>query len=893
MPTLYLIDGHAYIHRAFHALPPLTTSRGEPVGAVYGFVRMILKIMRDQKPDYMAVCFDTPAPTFRHQAFADYKATRKEMDDNLKPQIPLAMESIKAMGMANFAMDGYEADDLIAHMTREGRKKGCEVVIVSGDKDALQLVGPGVGVLNEGKNILFDAEKVKEKWGVLPHQIPDIFALMGDHSDNVPGVPGIGEKTAVKLISEYGSLEKLLASASQVKGKVGTLLQTQQEAAHKSYDLVHLNRDVPMQFDWDALRTVPPAAETFGPFLQRMEFYGLLKEVPGGTASVARTTPSLPTEYQVLSDEKALSTWLAQAKKTGRLAVDVETDGRDVLRCKLVGISLSDEPGHAAYIPVAHQWTDQQLPLGVIQKHLASVLREGTQIYGHNLKFDGHVLAQHGLPLGPIYFDSMIASYVLNPSRNGHGLKDLTLEFLQEQMTRIEELIGKGAKQLTIDQVPIDKVAPYACADADMSLRLADHFAKELKSKELDTLFHTMEMPLLAILMEMERVGIQVDVAYLERLGQEFQKEMQALEKIIFELAGESFNINSPKQLAVILFEKLKLPVVRKTKTGYSTDEEVLQTLSSKHALPQKLIQYRELQKLDSTYIAGLREGLHGSNHRIHGSFNQTVAATGRLSSSDPNLQNIPIRSELGRKIRRAFVPKEGTVLLAGDYSQIDLRVLAHVSKDPILCEAFRNGGDIHTITASEVLHVAPKDITPDQRRMAKSINFGIVYGISAFGLSQQLQISIDDAKSYIDAYFKRYAGVKVWIDQTLEEARKTGYVRTVSGRIRYLPEINSPNPQMRGFAERTAMNTPIQGTSADIIKLAMIRLCEPAVRKQWLGDMLVQVHDDLLFEIPKAALAASQRVIQTTMESSLTLDVPLVVDMKSGDNWADMKGAH
>jgi DNA polymerase I len=889
VPNLYLIDAHAYLHRAYHALPPMNNSQGQPVNAVLGFLRMTLKINRQYKPDAVAVCFDSAAPTFRHEAFAEYKGTRKEIDEALISQFPLAREAIAALGLASFEKDGFEADDIIAYLTRQARAKGWDVVIVSGDKDALQLVGDGVTVLNEPKNILYDAPKVVERYGVSPKQLIEVFSLMGDAVDNIPGVAGIGEKTAVKLIQEHGDLESLLKAAPTIKGKVGTLLQEQAESARKSHSLVILDKDVPLEIDWEALKLKTPRPELLTPFLQKMEFFSLLRELLPTTAGDVDTSQR---DYKTLVSEKSLREWIEEARRAERLAIDVETDSLNPLSAHLVGISMSFKPGSARYIPIAHRSlnTEQQLSLETVQKYLAPLLQGSTpRVYGHNLKFDSLILARHGLPVQALYCDTMVASYVLNPSRNSHGLKDLVHEMVGERMTPIEALIGKGAKQITMDEVPVETAAPYACADADMSLRLAEKFEAEIKTKELEKLFYEMEMPLVSILGQMETHGIRVDRFYLQTLGEAFKTRGEALEKMVYEQAGETFNINSPKQLAVILFEKMKLPILRRTKTGISTDEEVLQKLSVHHPLPKTLMEYRELQKLRSTYIDGLQTALGSQEERIHTSFNQTVAATGRLSSSGPNLQNIPIRTELGRQIRKAFVAEPEHTLLSADYSQIDLRMLAHISADPILMEAFRRGEDVHTTTASEIFEVAREEVSADLRRMAKSINFGIVYGISAFGLSQQLQIPVEEARQHIKRYFERYPGVASWIEKTLQEARINGYVRTLLGRIRYLPEILSKNSQIRGFAERMAMNTPIQGTSADVIKLAMIRVAEAISSGKLPGRMLVQVHDELLFEVPDTELQNAAALIKPMMEQVVPLSIPVVVDFKYGKNWSEM----
>jgi DNA polymerase-1 len=850
---------------------------------------MVMKIEKQYKPDYMAVCFDTAAPTFRHLAYTAYKATRKETDTALVSQFPLAVEAVQALNLAGFEKDGFEADDLIAHFTRQGRAKGWEVVIVTGDKDALQLIGDGVRVLNESKDMLYGPEEVIARYGVSPEQIPDMFALIGDTSDNVPGVSGIGPKTAAKLIQDYGTLDAILNAAPSISGKTGVLLQEHKQDALKSRSLVTLDHDVPVEIDWEKCRITSPNIGVLQTFLQKVEFQALLKDfAPASQTSVDTSA----RDYKTITVEKDLKVWVDKASQADKLALDTETTGLDPLQARLVGISLSYQKGTACYIPVGHQMLGgpTQLPLELVRKHLTPLLK-GIRplLYGHNLKFDSEILSNHGFSLGKLHCDTMVASYVLNPSRNSHGLKDLVLELLGENMTPIDQLIGKGAKRISMDAVAIEEASPYACADADMTFRLAERLEPQILEKGLGPLFYDMEMPLVKILGQMEKTGIRVDNAYLESLGKEFRAQASVIEKEIYSIAEETFNINSPKQLAVILFEKLKLPVIRKTKTGFSTDEEVLEKLSVQHPLPKKLIDYRELQKLISTYIDGLLAAVEGSEHRVHTSFNQTVAATGRLSSTNPNLQNIPIRTEMGRKIRKAFIPKEGWVLLSADYSQIDLRMLAHISEDESLCKAFRMGEDVHTMTASEIFGVPLKEVTPDLRRIAKSINFGIVYGMSAFGLSQQLNIPVDVAKAHIDRYFERYPGVKNWMGKIIEDARRDGSVRTLLGRVRYLPEILASNGAMRGFAERTAMNTPIQGTSADVIKLAMIKLVHAQAAGEWRGNMLVQVHDELLFEIPPDHLTASQSKIKEVMETAIPLRIPVVVDLKSGRNWSEM----
>lgn len=893
MPTLYIIDANAYVHRAYHALPPLTTSKGEMVNAVYGFIRMMLKIIRTEKPEYLAVCFDYPAKTFRHKAYAEYKATRKKLDDELKNQMPIVREVARVLNLPMLEKEGFEADDIIATLARSAKKDGAEVVVVSADKDALQLVEDGITVFNEPKNLIMDREAVREKYGLYPDKLVDMFALMGDASDNVPGVKGIGEKTAVKLIQKYGSVETLIKEAPSLDGKLKETITAHAADAERSKMLVTLDDHVDLERTWSSCKPGPADEKTVIDFLCRYEFTSLVDEiVPKGAPSVS-AVEKRGFETRVVADKQALDALVAKIAGSKRLSVDLETTGVDPLKADMVGLSFAVDADGAWYIPVGHAYlgVPSQLDLKTVLSSLKPVLEnEKIPKYGHNIKYDLLVLKRYGIVLGGIHFDTMVASYCLNPSRNTHNLKGVALDYLGMRMTEISELIGKGAKQITMDMVEIEKAAPYAAADAVAVLRLADKLEPELKEKKIDRLFHDIEMPLVAILADMERLGAKIDVPYLEGLAKEFGRMIENVQSDIFRLAGEEFNPNSPKQLSVILFEKLKLPAIRRTKTGYCTDEEVLRTLAGQHDLPAKLMEYRELRKLKSTYIDGLLEAADKGTQRVHSSFNQTVTATGRLSSSEPNLQNIPIRSEYGRKIRKAFIPEGGHIFVSADYSQIDLRVLAHISGDTALVKAFREGEDIHRATASEVFGVPAAEVGADLRRIAKSINFGIVYGMSSFSLSQQLNIAPAKAKEYIDNYFKRYSGVKEWMEKIVKDARRSGFVATLLGRIRYLPEINSTNAQIRGFAERTALNTPIQGTSADIIKKAMIDLCAALGKAGLRSRMLVQVHDELLFEVPASEADRVTPLIKQKMEEAVKLDVPVIVDLKTGADWNDME---
>ncbi|MBN1621675.1 MAG: DNA polymerase I [Endomicrobiales bacterium] len=892
MKKLYLIDGNSYIHRAYHALPPLTTSKGEMVNAVYGFIRMMLKILNSEKPDYVAVCFDYPAKTFRHKEYPEYKATRKKIDEELKNQMPLARDAARALNLEVFEKEGYEADDIIATLAKDAEKDKVNVVIVTGDKDAYQLVDNNISILNEQKSIIYTPQKVEEKYGLKPEKMIDMFSLMGDSSDNVPGVRGIGEKTAVKLLQKFGSLENIFKNINSIEGRTKELLSGAKNDAEKSKSLVTLNSKVPLGKKWSDCEVKSIDENKAIEFFKRFEFTSLIRDISSDKTSINQAqAQGVPVKFEVNLIESAedLKKLIKSLKKTDKLSVDLETNNLNPLNSKIVGISLSYDSKGGFYIPVGHNYLNvpKQLAIKEVIKELKPIFEDkDIKKYGHNIKFDLLVLKNNDVTLQGIHFDTMIASYCLNPARSSHGLKNVTFEYLGYRMTEIKELIGTGAKQITMDKVEINRVAPYACADAVMVIRLAEGMEKELKEKNLEELFFDVEMPLVNILSEMESAGIKIDEKYLKHLSQEFLSSLSKLQRKIFTLAEEEFNINSPKQLAFILFEKLKLPVIKKTKTGSSTDEEVLRTLSSQHDLPKYLLEYRELQKLKSTYIDALLDLLDFKENRIHTSFNQTVTATGRLSSSNPNLQNIPIRTEYGKKIRRGFIAEKGFLFLSADYSQIDLRALAHISEDKALINAFNKGEDIHTATAKEVFGKVDADL----RRVAKTINFGIVYGQSPYGLAQQLGISNSQAKEYIDHYFSKYSGVKVWKEKIIKQAQKDGYVSTLLGRIRYLPEINAKNAQVRGFAERMALNTPIQGTSADIIKVAMINVDKEIRKNHDETRLLLQVHDELLFEVPEKEIRNIARIVKSLMENSVQLKVPVVVDVKAGKNWMDME---
>lgn len=883
---LFLIDGNAYIHRAFHALPPLTTSRGEMVNAVYGFIRMMLKILKKESPDYVAVCFDYPAPTFRHKEYKEYKATRKRAPDELRSQIPLAHEIVKALNLALFEKEGYEADDLLATLSERAKKGGIETIIVTGDKDALQLVDKSISVLNEPKGILYDEKEVKKKLSIAPQQIIDFMALMGDQSDNVPGVRGIGPKTATQLIQRFGSIENLYQHLDEIKGKLKERLLDSREEAFLSKRLVILEKNVPLKFEISHCRIKPPKREELLGLLHRLEFRSLIAEL-------VITKEEKKVKYFTILSKGDFEKLLKELRETPLVSIDLETTGKDPMVASLVGIALSLKPLSAYYLPLTHSYlgAPKQLDKEYVLKELKPILEnERIKKYGQNIKYEILLLKREGIDLKGIHFDTMVASYLLNPGKLNHNLSDIAIEYLSHKMTPISALIGKGKKEITMDEVEIERVTPYACADAEIVLRLAEIMEPRLKEKGLEKLFHKVEMPLVKVLAEMEASGVLIDKEYLGSLSKEFARELAELERKIYSLAGEKFNINSPKQLSYILFEKLKLPVIEKIKTGYSTKEGVLRELVPSHELPGLLIKYRELAKLKSTYIDALPLLINPQTGRVHTSFNQTVTATGRLSSSEPNLQNIPIRTELGRKIRKAFIPQKGYLLLSADYSQIDLRVLAHISKDESLRNAFFKGEDVHSRTACEIFGVTKEEVTPELRRIAKTVNFGLSYGMSPFGLSKDLGISLEEAENYITKYFERYKGVKEYIEKIIEEAREKGYVTTLLKRRRYILEINSPDPRLRNFAQRVAINTPIQGTSADIIKVAMLRISERIKREGLKSRMIIQIHDELLFEVPKDEVEKVSKLAKEIMESSIELEVPIKVDIKTGKNWAQLE---
>lgn len=892
-PTLYLMDGNSNIYRLYYAIStPLSTSTGLPTEAILGFARIILKLLKEEKPEYMAVVFDAAAPTFRHELFTAYKAQRPRMPSDLVQQIPYIKRFIRALNIPILEIPGYEADDVIGTLAKKAEQLGIHTIILSPDKDFLQLVSDKIQVLSErmGHRVLYDREKVKERYGVEPEKIPDVLGLMGDQSDNVPGVPGIGEKTAGKLIREYGSVEELLRHIDKVKNvKQRENLKQFGEVALKSKELVTLNTNVPVEWNLEEFRLSEPNRSELIPLLQELEFQSILKEML--PEEKIEKNPS--QKYITVLSPSQLNEVIEALKASKGFAIDTETTHPEPMRAKLVGISFSLKPHQAFYIPVGH--TPEKVPAQLDLKEVLSRLKpllEDARIakYGQNMKYDKIVLANYGIDLQGLDFDTMIASYLLNPSRHAHNLEDIALEYLGYKRNLTYKLVvGSGTKAVTMDQAPIEKVACYSCEDVDLVFQLTQHLRPQLQQKNLEKLFYQVEMPLIEVLAQMERNGVRIDPNLLAALSRELDQELERLSSEIYALAGVEFNVNSPKQLGEILFEKLKLPVIRKTKTGYSTDVDVLEELAKGHPLPSKILEYRQLSKLKSTYVDALPKMVHPETGRIHTSYNQTVTATGRLSSSDPNLQNIPIRTPIGRRIRQAFIPADGYLLLSADYSQIELRILAHLSGDEKLIEAFRRDEDIHTRTAIEVLGVKDaSEMTPELRRKAKAVNFGIIYGIGSFSLAKDLGISTKEAQQYINNYFARYVGVKRYLDKMIEKARTEGYVTTLLNRIRYIPEIKSKDWSTRQFGERTAINTPIQGTAADMIKLAMIRIHRQLKEKFPEVKMILQVHDELVFEVPENQIELVKPLIREGMETVLELSVPIKVDIHVGRNWND-----
>ncbi len=904
---LVLFDGNAIVHRAFHAFEgkPLTVRQtGEIVSAVYGFALMLLKSIGELKPTHCAIAFDRPAPTFRHRLFDEYKAHRPATPQELLNQLGRVRQLVSAFNIPVYELDDYEADDVLGTLSHQAGEQDIDTIIVTGDADTMQLVSPQVRVLypkprgSFSDTILYDEDAVMQRYGISPGQIADFKALKGDPSDNIPGVPGIGDKTATRLLQQFGSLDRLYAHIDEVTPpRLRDTLRENEALARQSRELATIVTRTPVTLNMDDCLLSQHDRKQVTELLRELEFYSLLPKLaemePEGAAEPAVQVIAQPPrgEYHVVDTTPALDELLSRLSQARSFAFDVETTSLNTMLAQLVGISLSPAPGEAYYIPVGHVgWGEvAQLPLGQITERLRPPLEDPSLAkFAHNGKYDMTVLAEHGINVNNISFDTMLAAYLL--SEKSIGLKALAFARLGMEMTPISELIGSGAKQILMSQVEIDRAADYACADADMTRQLADLLEADLHKQGLWRLFADVEIPLLPVLTHMERNGIALDTERLWQMSHRLGEQLLKLEAEIYNNVGHQFNINSPQQLGSVLFDELELPRPRRGKSRYSTEASVLEELRTIHPVIPCILGYRQLAKLKSTYVDALPGLVNPRTGRVHTSFNQTRTATGRLSSSEPNLQNIPVRGEFGREVRQAFTAPTGSRLLAGDYSQIDLRALAHLSQDSNLLATFHHGEDIHTATAVQVFGVEPSRVTPDMRRVAKTVNFGVIYGMSDYGLEQATELSREEAAQFISSYFARYPGVKQYLENTKKQARELGYVQTILGRRRPIPEINSSNRQVREAAERMAINMPVQGTSADIIKVAMINL-EREMAKRHLGArMLLQVHDELILEVPEAELEEVQRLVPQVMETALELSVPLKVDVKTGTNWGEME---
>ncbi|RVU36360.1 DNA polymerase I [Hwanghaeella grinnelliae] len=908
---LYLIDGSAYIFRAFFALPPMTRSDGTPTNAVMGFSSMILNLIEQTDADYVAVIFDAKRENFRNEIYPDYKGHRPDAPEELRPQFSLIRDATEAFNLPCLEMEGYEADDLIATYAKQAVAKGSKVTIVSSDKDLMQLVQDGIEMWDPMKNTAIHHDQVVEKFGVPPEKVVDVQALAGDSTDNVPGVPGIGIKTAAQLIVDYGDLDTLLERAGEIKQpKRRENLIEHAELARISRELVRLKQDVPVEVPLEELKRRPLDNDRLLEFLKLMEFKRLIArfqtEEAAQEASEAAAAPA-ETDYQLVQDEAALKAWIDAAYKTGILAVDTETTGLDAMQADLVGICLSTEPGKACYIPLGHVGEGEgdllssgdaeapkQIPMATALDLLRPVLADPSVLkVGQNLKYDLQILGRLDVPVTPID-DTMLMSFCVDGGAHGHGMDELADLHLGMKTIKFEEVCGKGKNQITFDKVPLDKALAYAAEDADITLRLHRALKPRLLADRMTTLYETIERPLAQILADMERAGIKVDPKTLKEMSADFAKRIADLEAEIHKDAGQEFNVASPKQLGEILFDKLGLKGGKKTKSGgYSTDSGVLEPLALDNPIVQKVLDFRGLSKLKSTYTDALVEDINPQTKRVHTSYSMVGAQTGRLSSTDPNLQNIPIRTAEGRRIREAFIAEPGCKLISLDYSQIELRLVAEIADLDALKQAFQDGLDIHAMTASEVFGVPLKEMDSETRRKAKAINFGIIYGISAFGLANQIGVSRTEAKDFIDRYFERFPGIRKFMDETVEGCREKGYVETLFGRRIHLGGINDKNPMRRGYAERQAINAPIQGTAADIIKRAMIRI-PGALAEAGLDDvtMLLQVHDELIFEAPADKAEKAVPVIRDVMEGAAgparTLSVPLEVEAGIADNWRE-----
>jgi DNA polymerase I len=884
--TLYLIDGSSYIYRAYYAIRHLSSPSGFPTNALYGFTQMLLKVLKDRQPDRVAVVFDVGRETFRTQLYPDYKANRAAMPADLVPQIGPIKEMVRAFNIPVLELPGYEADDLIGTIARDCREQGLNVMVVTGDKDLMQVVTDRVRLLDTMKDKESGIPEVVERFGVGPELVVDILGLAGDTSDNIPGVPGIGEKTAMKLIQEFGSLDALLARADEVKGKTGERLREFADQARLSRQLATIDDRVPFDYDLAGFALSPPDNRRLAELFKEYGFTTLMKEL---TSQATLSTE----QYRTVLTTDEFRRLLAELAAAEAFALDLETTSLNTQEAEIVGISLSCRPHEAWYIPVGHHYlgVPAQLPLAAVLDGLRPLLTDpGRRLIGQNLKYDYQVLRRAGIRLAGVWCDTMVAAYLHNPARPSQGLDSLAVEVLDHKMITYAEVAGKGKDHQGFAAVEVEAASRYACEDADATFLLARHFLPLLEEDGMARLFFDLEMPLVPILAEMELAGVKLDLALLNELSRRFGAELAGLEERIGTLAGGPFNINSPKQLGEVLFDRLKLPAGKKTKTktGWSTNVEELERLAEAgHEIASLILQYRSVAKLKSTYSDALPK-LVDERGRVHTSYNQAVTNTGRLSSSEPNLQNIPVRTEEGRQIRHAFIAEPGHLLLSADYSQIELRVLAHLSADPVFCDAFAKDEDIHTRTASEVFGLFPEMVTPEMRRQAKTINFGIIYGQGAFSLAKQLGVTRKTAEEFIDNYKARHSGAIAFLDQCIRQAEEQGFVTTLLGRKLPIPEINSANGNIRAFAQRNAINYPIQGSAADIIKQAMVNIDRRLKAEGLQSRLLMQVHDELVFEVPEAELLTMEQLVAHEMERAVPLQVPLKVDLSYGRNWSE-----
>ncbi len=907
---LVLVDGSSYLYRAFHALPPLTNSKGEPTGAVLGVLNMLNKLLKDEAPERVAVVFDAPGRTFRDDLFDQYKAHRPPMPDDLRAQVQPLLDAVAAMGLPLLRISGVEADDVIGTLAKRGAESGFDVLISTGDKDMAQLVGPQIELINTMSNLRLDRVGVKVKFDVFPEQIVDYLALIGDASDNIPGIKGVGPKTAAKWLNQYHTLDTLLEHAAEIPGKVGENLRNDLAGLELSRKLATIDAALDVGTTPEDLRAGEPDVPRLRELYTRLELRLLLKSLESaatasGTETVAPTGVGIlmPGErlgasgvvqtrhYEKILEQARLDAWLAKIDAAPLVSFDTETDSLNYLSARIVGLSIAVTPGEAAYVPLAHDYAgappqlDRDRVLAALKPWLENSQKPKL---GHHLKYDMHVLANYGIAIAGQRYDSMLESYVLNSVANRHDMDSAAERYLGIKTIHFEDVAGKGAKQITFNQVDVDRATEYAAEDADVTLQLHRALWPQIEAlPKLATLYETIEQPLVAVLYRMERAGVLVDRQLLKAQSAELSSRMLELEQQAHGEAESPFNLDSPKQLQEILFGKLGIPVMRKTPTGQpSTAEDVLEELAETYALPKLILEYRGVAKLRSTYTEKLPEQIDPQTGRIHTSYHQAVAATGRLSSTDPNLQNIPIRTPEGRRIRQAFIAAPGFRLVAADYSQIELRIMAHLSADAALLRAFAEERDIHQATAAEVLGVPLASVDADQRRSAKAVNFGLIYGMSAFGLARQLGISRGDAQKYVDLYFERYPGVKRYMDETRQQARETGYVETVFGRRLYLPEIQSRNQALRQYAERSAINAPMQGTAADIIKRAMIDVDGWLQSSHVPARLIMQVHDELVLEVAEAEILHVARELRERMVRAADLKVPLKVDIGVGKNW-------